>query len=68
MSKKAPPEVVLNSNRPPKGHRQRGAGTVIVSKPPVLTEDGILLKPFERLPTTMLQELCQRYGSIAYLG
>ena len=30
-----------SSQRPPKGHRQRGAGTVIVSKPPVLTDDGI---------------------------
>jgi hypothetical protein len=25
-----------------------------------MTDDGILLKPFERLPTTLLTELCQR--------
>lgn len=32
--------------RPPvaKGHKQRGAGTVIVAKAPVVTADGIVLK------------------------
>lgn len=60
MSGKGPEKHAVVLNRPPKGHRQRGAGTVIVSKPPVLTDDGILLKPFERLPTTLLQEFSQR--------
>jgi hypothetical protein len=43
-----------------RGHRQRGAGTVIVAKAPVITQDGIVLKPHERLPTQLLQEYCQR--------
>lgn len=43
-----------------RGHRQRGAGTVIVAKAPVVTQDGIVLKPHERLPTQLLQEYCQR--------
>jgi hypothetical protein len=32
--------------RPPiaRGHKQRGAGTVIVAKAPVVTNDGIVLK------------------------
>ena len=30
--------------RPPKGHRQKGAGTVIVDKGPIVTNDGIVLK------------------------
>lgn len=33
-----------------KGHRQRGAGTVITAKPPVVTADGVTLKAHERLP------------------
>lgn len=43
-----------------RGHRQRGAGTVIVSKAPVVTDDGIVLKPHERLPFQLLQEFCQK--------
>lgn len=43
-----------------KGHRQRGAGTVITAKAPVVTGDGILLKAHERLPVQLLQEFCQR--------
>jgi hypothetical protein len=44
----------------PKGHRQRGAGTVIVSPPCTTTEDGIKLAPHMKLPTVLLQEYCQR--------
>lgn len=33
-----------------KGHRQRGAGTVITAKAAVTTNDGVVLKPHERLP------------------
>lgn len=43
-----------------KGHRQRGAGTVIVSPPPITTEDGIKLAPHMRLPSILLQEYCQK--------
>lgn len=43
-----------------KGHRQRGAGTVIVSPPPVVTTDGVFLAPHMRLPSTLLQEFCQK--------
>lgn len=43
-----------------KGHRQRGAGTIIVAPPPVITEDGIKIAPHMRLPSTMLQEFCQK--------
>jgi hypothetical protein len=44
----------------PKGHRQRGAGTIITAPPPVTTNDGITLAPHMRLPFTLLQEYCQR--------
>jgi hypothetical protein len=43
-----------------KGHRQRGAGTVIVSPAAVTTDDGIKLAPHMRLPSILLQEYCQR--------
>eukprot|EP01035_Chromulina_nebulosa_P035295 gene35295-47426_t len=43
-----------------KGHRQRGAGTVITAKPPVVTSDGVVLKAHERLPMQLLHEYCQR--------
>lgn len=43
-----------------RGHRQRGAGTVITAKPAVVTNDGIVLKSHERLPTQVLHEYCQR--------
>ena len=46
--------------RPPKGHKQRGAGTVITAKAPIVTTDGIVLKAHERLPSQLLQEYCQR--------
>ena len=35
--------------KPPRGHKQRGAGTVIVAKAPVVTDDGIVLKAHEVL-------------------
>eukprot|EP01039_Chlorochromonas_danica_P005004 gene5004-5495_t len=43
-----------------RGHRQRGAGTVITAKAAVTTTDGITLKPHERLPFQLLHEFCQR--------
>lgn len=43
-----------------RGHRQRGAGTVITAKPAVVTDDGIVLKAHERLPAQILHEYCQR--------
>jgi len=38
-----------------KGHRQRGAGTVITAKPPIVTTDGITLKAHERLPYQLVK-------------
>lgn len=38
-----------------KGHRQRGAGTVITAKPPVVTSDGVVLKAHERLPIQLVE-------------
>eukprot|EP01032_Pedospumella_encystans_P030546 gene30546-34480_t len=52
--------AVAPGTRPPKGHKQRGAGTVITAKPAVVTNDGIVLKAHERLPFQLLQEYCQR--------
>ena len=46
--------------RPPKGHKQRGAGTIITAKAPIVTNEGIVLKIHERLPSTLLSEYCQR--------
>jgi hypothetical protein len=43
-----------------RGHRQRGAGTVITAKPAVITDDGVIIKAHERLPSTLLREFCQR--------
>jgi hypothetical protein len=43
-----------------RGHKQRGAGTVIVARPNITTNDGVVLKPHERLPSTLLHEYCQR--------
>ena len=50
------PPVEVKAGR---GHKQRGAGTVIVAKPPVVTSDGIILKPHEKLPSQLLNEYCQ---------
>eukprot|EP01038_Epipyxis_sp_PR26KG_P008683 gene8683-11734_t len=47
-------------SKPPKGHRQKGAGTVITAKPAIVTNDGIVLKAHERLPSQLLHEYCQR--------
>lgn len=43
-----------------RGHKQRGAGTVITARPAITTNDGIILKPHERLPSQLLNEYCQR--------
>ena len=51
--------------RPPRGHKQRGAGTVITAKAPVVTNDGIVLKIHERLPSQLLSEYCQREKRIS---
>lgn len=55
-----PAPALAPGTRPPKGHKQRGAGTVIVAKPAVVTGDGIVLKAHERLPCQLLQEYCQK--------
>lgn len=46
--------------RKARGHRQKGAGTVIVAKPPEVTTDGIVLAPHMRLPSVLVREYCQR--------
>jgi hypothetical protein len=56
----APPscDVVFEGGRrprPPKGHRQRGAGSVQVDKGPV-EKDGITIQSYQRLPTQLLQQ------------
>ena len=59
----APPPTLIGLNGKPliaRGHKQKGAGTVIVDKGPIITSDGIVLKAHERLPTQLLQEYCQR--------
>lgn len=58
-----PPPTIIGLNGKPliaRGHKQKGAGTVIVDKGPIVTSDGIVLKAHERLPTQLLQEYCQR--------
>eukprot|EP01036_Dinobryon_divergens_P050408 gene50408-67510_t len=53
----------ITENRPPrkpKGHRQRGAGTVITGKAAVVTDDGVVLQPHQRLPSQIIQEYCQK--------
>ncbi len=50
-----------NKDKPKaKGHRQKGAGTIITARPPRETNDGIILKSHEKLPYLLLQEFCQR--------
>ncbi|CAD7923926.1 unnamed protein product [Amoebophrya sp. A120] len=44
----------------PKGHRQRGGGTVVADKGPVTTSDGIALKSWQRLPSQVLLEWTQK--------
>ena len=43
-----------------RGHKQKGSGNVIVGKAPVITNDGVLLRAHERLPTQILQEWTNR--------
>ena len=57
---KEEPPVEVKPGRKAKGHRQRGAGTIITAPPPVTTDDGITLAPHMRLPSVLLQEYCQR--------
>ena len=35
-------------------------GTIITAKPSVMTSDGIILKPHEKLPSQLLNEFCQQ--------
>ena len=58
--KKEEPVNAPDSKKSGKGHRQKGAGTVIVGKAPVVTNDGVVLRAHERLPTQLLQEWTQR--------
>lgn len=67
MAKDKAPSKPAASAPPPeekkpiaRGHRQRGAGTVIVAKAAVVTADGVTLKAHERLPFQLLHEFCQR--------
>ncbi|EWM20317.1 atp-dependent rna [Nannochloropsis gaditana] len=57
-----------------RGHRQRGAGAVMVDKAPVV-KDGVMLQSWQRLPSILLQEHCQRekrprpsYGQVSLLA
>jgi len=43
-----------------KGHKQKGAGTVVISKGPVETRSGVMIKDWQRLPTQLLLEWTQR--------
>ncbi len=43
-----------------RGHKQRGAGTVITARPNIVTNDGVTLKAHERLPSVLLNEYCQK--------
>lgn len=55
-----PPVNVPLNQKAGRGHRQRGAGTVITAKAPVMTADGIVLRLHERLPSQLLHEYCQK--------
>ncbi|KAH9261872.1 hypothetical protein BASA81_000528 [Batrachochytrium salamandrivorans] len=50
----APPPV----KRAPKGHRQKGAGTMVVSKGPV-QRDGLEMKDWQKSPKQLLSEYCK---------
>jgi len=54
------PPVVVSLTGGGRGHRQKGAGTVITAKAPIVTNDGIVLKAHERLPVQLLSEYCQK--------
>lgn len=54
MSAPPPPPV----KRAPKGHRQKGAGTMVVSKGPV-QRDGLELKDWQKSPKQLLSEYCK---------
>jgi hypothetical protein len=43
-----------------KGHKQSGAGAVLTARGPVETKCGVVKKDWQRLPSQMLHEFCQR--------
>ncbi len=43
-----------------RGHRQKGAGTVISDRKAIETKDGVVLKSHERFPSVLLNEYCTR--------
>ena len=47
------------NKRPPKGHKQKGAGTVVVSKGELVKRDGLEIKEWQKTPKQMLKEYCQ---------
>ncbi|KAM3570525.1 hypothetical protein VYU27_007404, partial [Nannochloropsis oceanica] len=49
----------VDNKKKARGHRQRGAGAVMVDKGPV-ERNGVTLQTWQRLPSTLLQEHCQR--------
>ena len=55
-----PPANVPLNQKAGRGHRQRGAGTIITAKAPITTADGITLRLHERLPSQLLHEYCQK--------
>lgn len=44
--------------RPPKGHRQKGAGAIVKSKGEI-TVQGLQIKEWQRTPMKLLEEFCQ---------
>eukprot|EP00397_Hematodinium_sp_SG-2012_P004472 GEMP01004484.1.p1 GENE.GEMP01004484.1~~GEMP01004484.1.p1 ORF type:complete len:1134 (+),score=294.52 GEMP01004484.1:166-3567(+) len=49
----------MDKKRPPKGHRQKGAGSTIVDKGPQERE-GVVIKTWQRMPTQLLHEWTQK--------
>ncbi|CAM9630499.1 unnamed protein product, partial [Phaeothamnion confervicola] len=45
--------------RLPKGHRQKGAGTIAVDKGPQ-ERDGVIVQSWQRMPMQLIQEHCQK--------
>lgn len=53
--------TTIDPKKIPRGHKQKGSGNVIVlSKPSVVTNDGVVIKSFEKLPCQILHEYCQK--------
>lgn len=55
----APGAPAMPDKKEGRGHKQKGAGTVVVAKKEVVAM-GLVLKEHERTPMTLLQEWCQR--------